>query len=95
MTPDRVSVHQRTEPADAADEGYPLSKPEDTPRSEVSKEDRALFLSRHGAERLLEAGLTQMKIEDIAAKYVEVAGDGDVDTFVDWALARAKVDGLI
>jgi hypothetical protein len=95
MEPDQVSVHQRTEPADAADEGYPLSQPSDTARSEVSDEDRAMFLARHGAEPLLEAGRTPLQIEQLAARYVEVAGDGDVDTFVSWAIARAKLDDMI
>lgn len=94
METDRASV-QRTEPADAADEGYPLSEPNDTARSDVSDEERALFLARHGAERLLDAGLTPMQIEALAARYVHAAGEGDVDTFADWALARAKIDGLI
>jgi hypothetical protein len=94
MERDRVSV-QRTEPADAADEGYPLAEPSDTSRTEVTDEERALFLARHGAERLLEAGLTPLQIEHLASDYVRVAGDGDVETFVEWALARAKIDELI
>jgi hypothetical protein len=88
MEPDRVSV-QRTEPADAADEGYPLTEPSDTARTEVSADERAMYLARHGAEPLLEAGLTELRIDQLAERFTAEGGEGDVDAFVEWALQQA------
>ena len=87
MEVDHTAV-QRTEPSEAAEEGYPLAEPEDAVRAGppgVSDEERAQFLARHGAEALIEGGFTEREIDALAARYVREGGDAGVDAFIAWA----------
>jgi len=74
----RESV-QRTDPVEAAEEGYPIAPTRDSAR--------ALVLDSQ--ERLRKEGLSDSRIDDLAHEFLDAGHAPDPDTFIPWA--REKV----